>query len=157
MRDAGNEAFEKVASGQGAFAPKIATLNSWMTDLKTGQRLVFTRVPGAGIEVSVNGAVKGTIAGDDFARALLSIWLGDSPPNPELKTGLLGGECDNVAPPASIHVDRLCGAPGGTGNNPGLVVKSPVNPSGSAIPRQGSIHTNGAPGLVQLPRYVAAG
>ena len=93
MRDAWNEAFEKVTQGQ-TFAPKIATLNSWMTDLKTGQRLVFTRVPGAGIEVSVNGAVKGTIAGDDFARALLSIWLGDSPPNPELKSGLLGGECD---------------------------------------------------------------
>lgn len=93
MRDAWNEAFEKVTQGQ-TFAPKIATLNSWMTDLKTGQRLVFTRVPSAGIEVSVNGAVKGTIAGDDFARALLSIWLGDSPPNPELKSGLLGGECD---------------------------------------------------------------
>jgi hypothetical protein len=94
MRDAWNEAFEKVAQGQSTFAPKIATLDGWMTDLKTGQRLVFTRVPGAGIEVSVNGAVKGTIAGDDFARALMSIWLGDSPPNPELKSGLLGGECD---------------------------------------------------------------
>ena len=94
MRDAWNEAFEKVAPGQAAFAPRIATLNSWMSDLKTGQRLIFTRVPGAGIEVSVNGAVKGTIAGDDFARALMSIWLGDSPPNPEIKVGLLGGECD---------------------------------------------------------------
>lgn len=94
MRDAWNEAFEKVAPGEAAFAPRIATLNSWMSDLKTGQRLIFTRVPGAGIEVSVNGAVKGTIAGDDFARALMSIWLGDSPPNPEIKAGLLGGECD---------------------------------------------------------------
>jgi hypothetical protein len=93
MRDAWNEAFEKVAPGQAALAPKIATLNSWMTDLKTGERLVFTRVPGVGIEVSVNGAVKGTIAGDDFSRALMTIWLGDSPPNPELKAGLLGGEC----------------------------------------------------------------
>ena len=93
MRDAWNEAFEKVAPGQSAFAPKIATLNSWMTDLKTGERLVFTRIPGAGVEVSVNGVVKGTLAGDDFARALMTIWLGDSPPNPELKSGLLGGEC----------------------------------------------------------------
>jgi hypothetical protein len=93
LRDAWNEAFEKVAKGQAALASRIATLNSWMTDMKTGQRLVFTRTPGAGIEVSVNGAVKGTIAGDDFSRALLTIWLGDSPPNPELKSGLLGGEC----------------------------------------------------------------
>ena len=93
LRDAWSEAFEKVAKGQAALAPRIATLNSWMTDMKTGQRLVFTRVPGAGIEVSVNGAVRGTIAGDDFSRALMTIWLGDSPPNPELKSGLLGGEC----------------------------------------------------------------
>jgi hypothetical protein len=64
-----------------------------MADMQTGQRLIFTRVPGAGIEVSVNGAVKGTIAGDDFSRALMAVWLGDSPPNPELKSGLLGGEC----------------------------------------------------------------
>jgi hypothetical protein len=93
LRDAWSEAFEKVAKGQAALAPRIATLNSWMTDMKTGQRLIFTRVPGAGIEVSVNGAVRGTIAGDDFSRALMTIWLGDSPPNPELKSGLLGGEC----------------------------------------------------------------
>jgi len=93
MRDAWNEAFEKVPSGKAAFAPKIATLDSWMADMKTGERLVFTRVPGVGIEVTVNGAVKGTIAGDDFSRALMAIWLGDSPPNPELKSGLLGGAC----------------------------------------------------------------
>ena len=93
MRDAWSEAFEKAAPGQAALAPRIATLNGWMADMKTGERLVFTRIPGAGIEVTVNGAVKGTIAGDDFSRALMTIWLGDSPPNPELKSGLLGGEC----------------------------------------------------------------
>ena len=93
MRDAWNEAFEKVAKDQSVLAPRVATLNSWMSDMQSGQRMIFTRVPGAGIEVSVNGAVKGTIAGDDFARALLTVWLGDSPPNPELKSGLLGGEC----------------------------------------------------------------
>jgi hypothetical protein len=43
--------------------------------------------------VSVNGAVKGTITGDDFSRAFISIWLGNEPPNPELKAGLLGGPC----------------------------------------------------------------
>jgi hypothetical protein len=93
MRDAWEEAFGKVAPGQSAIAPKVATLNGWMTDLKTGERLVFTRIPGTGVEVSVNGVVKGVLGGDDFARALMTIWLGDSPPNPELKSGLLGGEC----------------------------------------------------------------
>jgi hypothetical protein len=46
-----------------------------------------------GIEVDVNGAVKGTIAGEDFARAFISIWLGAMPPNPELKSGLLAEDC----------------------------------------------------------------
>jgi Chalcone isomerase-like len=73
---------------------RIATLNGWMSDVKTGQRLSFIRRPGVGIEVDVNGAMKGTIAGDDFARALFSIWLGALPPNPELKSGLLGGDCE---------------------------------------------------------------
>jgi hypothetical protein len=49
--------------------------------------------PEARRRVCVNGAVKGTIAGDDFARALFAIWLGARPPNAELKTGLLGGPC----------------------------------------------------------------
>ncbi len=73
---------------------RIATLNGWMSDMKTGQRLIFIRRPGVGIEVDVNGAVKGTIAGEDFSRAFISIWLGATPPNPELKSGLLGGECE---------------------------------------------------------------
>ena len=34
------------------------------------------------------------VPGDDFAKAFLAIWLGTEPPNPEIKTGLLGGACD---------------------------------------------------------------
>jgi hypothetical protein len=95
LRDAWKEGFEKVAKDQlPALGARIATLNSWMSSMEAGQRLTFTRLPGAGIQVDVNGVVKGTIPGDDFARALLTIWLGPSPPNPELKSGLLGGSCD---------------------------------------------------------------
>jgi hypothetical protein len=95
LTKAWNEGFERNSKSQlPAFKDRIAKLNSWMTDMKTGQRLTFIRRPGAGIEVGVNGTVKGTIEGDDFARALLAIWLGETPPNPELKQGLLGGECD---------------------------------------------------------------
>lgn len=64
-----------------------------MTDMKSGERLRFMVKPGAGVQVDVNGKPRGTIAGDDFARALLSVWLGSSPPNAELKAGLLGGPC----------------------------------------------------------------
>jgi hypothetical protein len=95
LRDAWKEGFEKVAKDQlPALEARIATLNSWMSSMETGQRLTFTRLPGTGIQVDVNGVVKGTIPGDDFARALMTIWLGPNPPNSELKSGLLGGSCD---------------------------------------------------------------
>jgi hypothetical protein len=59
----------------------------------------FTYVPGNGTaqpKLILGGRLGGTIEGADvpqFARAFFSIWLGSSPPNPGLKTGLLGGEC----------------------------------------------------------------
>jgi hypothetical protein len=88
-----DEGFEKNAKGQlAALKDRIATLNGWMTDMKTGQRLIFSFRPGAGVQVNVNGVEKGMIKGDDFGKALLSIWLG-APPNPEVKAGLLGGAC----------------------------------------------------------------
>ncbi len=94
LRKGWNEGFEKNAKGQlPALKDRIATLNGWMGDIKIGERLTFIHKPGAGISVNVNGAVKGTIPGDDFAKAFLSIWLGADPPNPEIKAGLLGGAC----------------------------------------------------------------
>jgi len=94
IRKGWEEGFAKNSKAQlPALKDRIATLNGWMTDMKSGQRLAFVHKPGAGIQVNVNGAVKGTIPGDDFAKAFLSIWLGPEPPNPEIKTGLLGGAC----------------------------------------------------------------
>lgn len=71
----------------------LSQLNGWVTDVKSGQRMTFIRVPGNGMQVDVNGTLKGMIAGDDFAKAFLSIWLGEYPQTPELKIGLLGGPC----------------------------------------------------------------
>jgi Chalcone isomerase-like len=49
-------------------------------------------LPGSGLLLSLNGVAKGApIAGDDFYAALLKIFIGDKPVDPELKTGLLGG------------------------------------------------------------------
>jgi hypothetical protein len=88
------EGFEKNAKAQlPALKERIEKLKGWMANMKTGQRLTFAAKPGAGIEVNVNGTVKGTVEGDDFAKAFLSIWLGAAPPNPGLKAGLLGGAC----------------------------------------------------------------
>ena len=88
------EGFEKNSKAQlPALKDRIAMLTGWMADMKSGQRMTFTFAPGTGVLVNVNGAAKGTIKGDDFAKAFLSIWLGADPPNPEIKTGMLGGAC----------------------------------------------------------------
>ncbi len=41
--------------------------------------------------VTLNGAARGTIAGDAFNAALLRIWLGAHPVQDDLKANLLGG------------------------------------------------------------------
>ena len=89
-----NEGFEKNAKTKlPSLSDRIATLNSWMSDIKSGQRVTFVYQPGTGVQVDVNGTAKGTLKGDDFADAFFAIWLGAEPPNPEIKAGLLGGAC----------------------------------------------------------------
>jgi hypothetical protein len=73
---------------------RVATLNTWLSDVKRDERLAFIRKPGEGVRVIVNGVIKGTIPGDDFSRDFMSIWVGAAPPSPELRRGLLGGKCD---------------------------------------------------------------
>ena len=94
LKKAWEAGFEHNAKAQlPALQQRIDMLKNWMADMKSGQRLTFIHKPGAGIQVDVNGTVKGTIQGDDFATAFLSIWLGPHPPNADLKSGLLGGAC----------------------------------------------------------------
>jgi len=94
LTKAWDEGFENNAKSQvPALKERIETFKGMMADMKVGERIVMSHKPGAGVQVGVKGAAKGTIAGDDFARALLAIWLGPRPPNADLKTGLLGGQC----------------------------------------------------------------
>ncbi len=93
LNKAWDEGFEVNAKTQlAALKERIEKLKSVMTDMKTGERLSFTHNPGS-LLVDVGGATKGTIEGDDFAKAFFSIWLGAHPPNSSLKAGLLGGSC----------------------------------------------------------------
>lgn len=46
------------------------------------------------LDVELDGTAKGTIEGEDFARAFVAIWLGAAPPNAEIKKGLLGQSCE---------------------------------------------------------------
>ncbi|MHB8813164.1 MAG: chalcone isomerase family protein [Steroidobacteraceae bacterium] len=94
LRSAWQEGFEKSAANElPQLQTRIAQLDGWMSGVRSGQRMTFLRVPGVGIQYSLDGAAQGTIPGDDFAQAFLAIWLGPSPPSPELRAGLLGGAC----------------------------------------------------------------
>jgi hypothetical protein len=70
--------------------PKFAHYNSLYEDVKPGDRYALTYVPGRGTELTLNGQPKGVIEGEDFAKALFSIWLGPEPINGSFKDQLLG-------------------------------------------------------------------
>jgi hypothetical protein len=94
LRKSWEEGFANNSPGHPPALEKgLRQLNGWVTDVKSGERMSFIRTPGSGMQVDVNGTVKGAIAGDDFARAFMAIWLGENPQTPELKSGLLGGPC----------------------------------------------------------------
>ena len=77
-----------------ALEPRVAQLSAIMAELKEakkGMTIALDLQPGAGTVVQVDGRPRGApIPGDDFARALLRIWLGDKPVQDDLKRGLLG-------------------------------------------------------------------
>jgi len=78
-----------------ALAPRIAQLSAIMAQMKQakkGMAIALDWVPGAGTRMSIDGKPAGEpIAGEDFYRALLRIWLGEKPVQDDLKQALLGG------------------------------------------------------------------
>lgn len=90
LNEAWIEGLEKNAADSEALAGPLSTLTGMMVDVKAGDELVFTQVPGAGLEVDVRGTVS-TIDDEAFATAFWSIFLGPKPPTGKLKKGLLGG------------------------------------------------------------------
>lgn len=73
-----------------ALRARIDTFIGYFGDMKTGDEIKMVMIPGQGTTVSLNDTEKGVIEGDDFAKALLLVWLGDSPPTEPLKQGMLG-------------------------------------------------------------------
>jgi hypothetical protein len=69
---------------------EFADLCGLMDDIKDGQAMTFTYVPGNGTTVTVAGVEKGTVGGRDFANALLRCWIGPKPgPGEGFKKNLL--------------------------------------------------------------------
>jgi hypothetical protein len=73
-----------------ALQGRLDQLAAAVPDLKSGQELTLTYIPGKG--TLVGGVGKPTvIEGADFAQALFSVWLGKDPADSDLKRKLLGG------------------------------------------------------------------
>lgn len=59
---------------------------------RRGDTVYFDYTPQDGTRVSVNGVTRGPlIPGEDFYAAVLRVWLGETPADPGLKKGMLGG------------------------------------------------------------------
>lgn len=72
-------------------ATNFRTLSSWMADMKEGQEIVMTYLPGKGTAVEVAGSLKGTLPGKATADAILSTWIGPKPgPGDDFKKAVLG-------------------------------------------------------------------
>jgi hypothetical protein len=94
LNDAIEKSFKKGTGAQfSKYKERMVTFKKMIPNLKDGQEIAFTMAPGKGTEVLFGGKSRGRIPGDDFAEVLMSLWLGDNPPNPGLKKGLLGKGC----------------------------------------------------------------
>ncbi len=91
MDSAWVEGFEDNWGHFGDIETRVMTFKDYFGDMKEGDVVEMTLVPGQGTTIVVNGANKGTIEGDDFAEALVNVWVGNSPPDEDFKKGLLGG------------------------------------------------------------------
>lgn len=73
-----------------ALGTRLAQFNRLYRDIQPGDRYGLTYIPGQGTALDLNGHVLGRVAGDDFARAVFSIWLGSDPIDEDFKAALLG-------------------------------------------------------------------
>lgn len=81
-----NNAPELAAKQKAAIDKMIAAV----PDLKDGETMAFTYLPGKGTMLNHGGKDLFSAEGKDFADAVFSLWLGPKPPSEDLKKGLLG-------------------------------------------------------------------
>ena len=89
LRNGWTEGFQKNTKEIATIEEQITVFNSWMNDIEEGQSIILA-FEGDAVTVNFANQRKGTIRGKEFCAALLRIWLGDNPPNEDLKDGLLG-------------------------------------------------------------------
>lgn len=73
----------------GNAGPKAQEWISYFGDIRTGQEIVISWVPGTGLTTKVAGADKPPINDKTFASAVFGIWLGEKPIQDDLKKALV--------------------------------------------------------------------
>jgi len=69
---------------------RINSFNSFFTAVHKGDVIRLDYMPDQGTRIWINEVLKGSVAGEDFSRALLKIWLGNKPADAGLKDDMLG-------------------------------------------------------------------
>lgn len=69
---------------------QMAQIFDAVKEVKPGDVITLDYLPASGTQISVNGTLRGTIAGGAFNHALLKVWLGEKPVQDDLKLKLLG-------------------------------------------------------------------
>src|SRR5437899_8862542 len=77
-----DESFEESAGGSlPALKDRVATLDSYMSEVPNRALMSFTYLPGSGVRVEAQGATQRATVGTDLAHALISSCLAPHPPN----------------------------------------------------------------------------
>ena len=79
---------------RGPLESRLDRLNDFlatMPDVRQGTEIAIDYSPKTGTVIRVDGKEQQRIAGADFNRALMRIWLGERPRDPKLKNAMLGG------------------------------------------------------------------
>jgi hypothetical protein len=86
------EGFEKNLSRTTlqAIEERITMFNNLFQTVHEGDVIRLDYLPDSGTQVRINGELRGTVEGNDFFRALLSIWLGEKPVTKALRKSMLG-------------------------------------------------------------------
>jgi hypothetical protein len=88
--EAFKEGFEANAADKAGQKAAFNKMLALVPDVKEGDTLTFTYVPGKGTTLQIGSKELGVFAGKGFADAVFSIWLGPKPPSEDLKKGMLG-------------------------------------------------------------------
>lgn len=76
-------------AAQAAPAEQLAALMKGIGKVREGDTVTLDLLAD-GVTVLLNGSPRGKVAGADFGKSLLRVWLGDKPADASLKKALLG-------------------------------------------------------------------